>query len=175
MHACSVAKSRPTLCEPMGCSLSGSSVHGIFQARILEWVAISSSRGSSWPRDWNLISCSGRWVLYHWATREAANLVFLPNSKQEEHRWLALDFRSAGARKNPNQGKLQQELWIKEENLMIWTVVPMRGLPFSGGACGVALSGHSRSFPTTATLRWSSRSFCVWSSPPSVFSPTVYL
>ena len=45
-----------------------SSVYGIFQARILEWVAISSSRGSSWPRDWTCISCVfciGRWVIYH--------------------------------------------------------------------------------------------------------------
>ena len=41
----------PTLCDPMNCSLSGSSVHGIFQARILECVAISFSRGSSQPRD----------------------------------------------------------------------------------------------------------------------------
>ena len=40
-----------TLCDPMDCSLPGSSVHGILQARILEWVAISSSRGSSQPRD----------------------------------------------------------------------------------------------------------------------------
>ena len=44
------AQSRLTLCDPMDCSLPGSSVHGIFSARILEWVAISSSRGSSWPR-----------------------------------------------------------------------------------------------------------------------------
>ena len=44
---CSVAQSCPFLCNPMNCSLSGSSVHGIFQARILEWVAISTSRGSS--------------------------------------------------------------------------------------------------------------------------------
>ena len=42
-----VAKSRPTLCDPMDCSPPGSSVHGILQARIREWVAISSSRGSS--------------------------------------------------------------------------------------------------------------------------------
>ena len=42
----SVAQSRPTLCDPMDCSLSGSSVHGILQARILEWVAIPCSRGS---------------------------------------------------------------------------------------------------------------------------------
>ena len=47
-----VAQSCPTLCDPMDCNLPGSSVHGILQARILEWVAISFSRGSSWPRDW---------------------------------------------------------------------------------------------------------------------------
>ena len=46
-----VAQSCPTLCDPMDCSLPGSSVHGILQARILEWGAISFSRGSSQPRD----------------------------------------------------------------------------------------------------------------------------
>ena len=46
-----------TLCDPMNCSPPGSSVHGIFQARILEWVSISYSRGSSWLRDWTCISC----------------------------------------------------------------------------------------------------------------------
>ena len=46
-----VAQSCPTLYNPMDCSLPGSSVHGIFQARILEWVAISFSRRSSQPRD----------------------------------------------------------------------------------------------------------------------------
>ena len=49
--ATKVAQSCLTLCDPMDCSLPGSSVHGIFQARVLEWVAISFSRGSSWPRD----------------------------------------------------------------------------------------------------------------------------
>ena len=44
---------------------------GILQARILVWVAISFSRGSSWPRDWTVVSCIGRQILYHWATREA--------------------------------------------------------------------------------------------------------
>ena len=44
-----VAQSCPTLCDPMDCSLPGSSVHGIFQVRVLEWVAISISRGSSLP------------------------------------------------------------------------------------------------------------------------------
>ena len=48
---CTVAQSCLTLCDLMDCSPSGSPVHGIFQARILEWVVISFSRGSSWPRD----------------------------------------------------------------------------------------------------------------------------
>ena len=57
-----------TLCDPMDCSLPGSSVHGILQARTLEWVALPSSRGSSQPRDQSRVSqvsCIGRRVLYH--------------------------------------------------------------------------------------------------------------
>ena len=46
-----------SLCNPMDCSPPGSSVYGILQARILEWVAISSSGGSSWPKDWTRVSC----------------------------------------------------------------------------------------------------------------------
>ena len=57
----------------MDCSPPSSSVYGIFQARILEWVAISASRGSSWPRGQTHVLCIGRWILYHWATREAHN------------------------------------------------------------------------------------------------------
>ena len=58
-------QSCPTLCDAVDCS---SSVHGILQARILEWVAMPSSRESSQPRDqtWvSYVSCTGRWVLYH--------------------------------------------------------------------------------------------------------------
>ena len=51
-----VAQSCPTLCDPMDCSLPDSSVHGIFQARVLEWGAISFSRGSSQPRDRTWVS-----------------------------------------------------------------------------------------------------------------------
>ena len=51
-----VTQSCPTLCVPMDCSLSGSSVHGIFQARVLEWIAISFSRGSSRPRNRTQVS-----------------------------------------------------------------------------------------------------------------------
>ena len=67
MCVCS-AQSCPTLCNPMDCSPPGSPVHGIFQARILEWVAISFSRGSFQPRDWtcsSCVSCNDRQILYH--------------------------------------------------------------------------------------------------------------
>ena len=57
MCACSAAQSCPTCCDPVNCSPPGSSVHGISQAGTLEWVAISSSRGSSWTRDRTRISC----------------------------------------------------------------------------------------------------------------------
>ena len=68
---CLCAQSCPTLCDPMGCSLPGSSVHGILQARILAWVAISFSKGSSQPRDQTWVSCiAGRfftiWAIPRW-------------------------------------------------------------------------------------------------------------
>ena len=63
----------------MGCSLPGSSLHGISQAR-MEGVAFSFSRGSSRPKDWTRVSCICKWMLYHWASREALkkeNLVII--------------------------------------------------------------------------------------------------
>ena len=72
-HVCSVVQPCLTLRDSMNCNSPGSSVHGIFQARILEWVAISYSRGSSWPRNWTHISCTGRQILYHWDTWEASH------------------------------------------------------------------------------------------------------
>ena len=66
-----VAQSCPTLCDPMDCSPPGSSVHGILQARILEWVAISFSRGSSLPRDQTRVSCIAGRFFTNGATREA--------------------------------------------------------------------------------------------------------
>ena len=65
-----VAQSCPTLFDPMDCSLPRSSVHGIFQARVLEWVAISFSRGSSQPRDRIWVSCFVGRHFTVWATRE---------------------------------------------------------------------------------------------------------
>ena len=65
-----VAQLCPTLCDPMECSLLGSSVNGIFQVRILEWVVIFFSRRSSWPRDWTQVSCIVGRRFTIWATGE---------------------------------------------------------------------------------------------------------
>ena len=94
-----VSQSCLILSDPMGCSLPGFSVHGILQARILEWIAISFSRGSSWPRDWthfSYISCIGRtkalqkskmlttwWSILH--SRE--ELTYRPTEAPEETTW----------------------------------------------------------------------------------------
>ena len=63
VHACLVAQLCPILCNPMNCSPLGSSVLGIFRAKLLEWVDISSSRGSSQPRGQTTVSCIGRQIL----------------------------------------------------------------------------------------------------------------
>ena len=93
-----LAQKCQTLCDPMDCSLPGSSVPVIPQARILQWVAISFSRGSSWPRDRTRISCTGRWILYHWASWEAhafmvTELIFdpeFPEGQGKGETWLLI-------------------------------------------------------------------------------------
>ena len=65
-----VTQSCPTLCDPMDYSLPGSSIRGILQARILEWVAISFSKRSSQPREWTQVSCIAGRCFTIWATRE---------------------------------------------------------------------------------------------------------
>ena len=70
-----VAQSRLTLCDPMDCSPSGCSVHGILQARILQWAAISFSRASSQPKDRTHVSCIADRRFTVWATRESPHLL----------------------------------------------------------------------------------------------------
>ena len=65
---CLHAQPCPTLCNPMDSSRPGSSVHGIFHAIVLEWTAISSSRGASWPSNQTHFTCIGRLIVCHWAT-----------------------------------------------------------------------------------------------------------
>ena len=71
----------------MDCSPPGSSVHGIFQARILEWVVISFSKGSSGPMDRTHVSYIGRQILHHWTTWEALCLA-LSSVQLLSHIWL---------------------------------------------------------------------------------------
>ena len=68
-----VTQSCPTLCNPRDCSQTGFSVHGIRQVRILEWVAILFSRGSSWLRDRTGVSCIAGRLFSIWTTRETQN------------------------------------------------------------------------------------------------------
>ena len=90
-----------TLCDPMDCSLPGSSVHGILKARILEWVAIPFSRGSSWPRDQTQVSCIAGRCFTIWATREAHQCKRLmlnlwigkiprDNNNKQQRQWRSL-------------------------------------------------------------------------------------
>ena len=79
---CVHIQSCPTLCDPVDCSLPGSSVHGVPQGNILELVSMSSSRGSYWPRDWthvSCISCMGRQIFHYCPTWEAQYYNYVPS------------------------------------------------------------------------------------------------
>ena len=76
--------SRVRLCDPMECSPPGSSVHGIFQATVLEWVSISISRGSSWPRDRIWVSQIVDRCFTIWATREVYLYTLITYLKVKE-------------------------------------------------------------------------------------------
>ena len=89
MCLCSVTQLCPPLCNPIDCSLPGFSVHEILQARILGWVAISFSKGSSAIRDGTHISCIsyiGRLVLYNWATWKPKQLGRKDQRTEEERK-----------------------------------------------------------------------------------------
>ena len=75
VRVCLVVQSCLTLCDPINCSSPGSSVLGIFQVGILKQFAISSSRGSSQPKDGTCISCIDSWILYHWATCDTRKTI----------------------------------------------------------------------------------------------------
>jgi len=114
----------------MDCSLPGSSVHGISQARILERVAISSSRVSAWSREQTHVFCisyTGRQILYHWATWEA---LFLWGQVWHciSHSWLGQSITrghkiqwappktSDSQIKDDRPQRYSREIWIKLKN-----------------------------------------------------------
>ena len=77
MHEYLFTQLYPTLCDPVDYTPPDSSVHGIFQARILEWVAIPFSKGSSWPRDQTRSPFIAGRFFSLWATREAQPLFYV--------------------------------------------------------------------------------------------------
>ena len=119
---CLVTKLFLTLCNPMSCSPPGSSVHEVSQVRILEWAAISFSRGSSWPRDRTLVSCIScivRRILYHWATREA-QFALVTFQMLNTHMLLAAPISDNGGLVNihiyqQNKNNPFQNLWLKHD------------------------------------------------------------
>ena len=127
--ACPVTESCLTLCNPMDCSLPGSSVHGILQERILEWVAISYSRGSSWPKDQThifCISCIDRWILYHYAPWEVLlhkkNTVMKHNKVKLNKRYACLlktetVYRQRIPIQGVSEGWTWEEKWSEEKSL----------------------------------------------------------
>ena len=97
----------------MDCSSPSSSICGIFEARILEWAAVSFSRGSSQPRDWTHVSSTGRQILYSWTTGKAPYIlltwILKPNWKVicehgGQHSWLKAE--------NNTPGWLRNGIWL---------------------------------------------------------------
>jgi len=125
---CLVIKSCPTLFNSMDCSSPGSSVHRILQARILEWVAKSSSRGSSRPRDWTQVSFTGRQILYHQPPGKPIYIyvyiyIFMFSSRYEE----AQDEQLFVCNYNINPSSLILE---KQFSVMdFWTQMPWVQMP----------------------------------------------
>ena len=125
MKESEVAQSCPTLCDPVDCSPPGSSIHGILQARILEWVAISFSRGSSWPRDQTWVShiagrCFNLWATMEWhgvAAKEDRRRDATDNEKHvSQNMFLSCYFKG---------GFLQRKSWefiINWSSLGSWFV-----------------------------------------------------
>ena len=110
---CLVAQSCPALWDPMDCNLPGSSIHGIFRARILEWVAVPSSRVSFRRRDWTCFSC-----LLHW---QAGSLPFELQGKPKTG-FSPLDHQGSPYCLNvasPNWVKIQNSHWISKINMKI--------------------------------------------------------
>ena len=82
-----VAQSCPTLCDPKDCSPPGSSIHGIFQAEVLEWVATSSSSGSSWPRNRTCVSRVVGRRFYHLSHQGSPIIHLVRTKKLQPLRW----------------------------------------------------------------------------------------
>ena len=106
-----VTQSCPTLCDPVHYSPPGSSVDGIFWARIVEWVAISSSRGFSQSKDQTQVSCIAGKALYHLGYKGSPKM----GSSPLDHQGSPYSLNVA----RPNWVKIQNIHWISKINMKI--------------------------------------------------------
>ena len=114
-----------TLCDPINCSLPGCPVHGILQARILEWVAISSSRGSSQPKDRTQVSCITCGFFTIWATREGQGKCFQKiHRAQSSPTGLEVCREMLGFKPHPSPSCLHLPTTKKKEKLFSNFLVP---------------------------------------------------
>ena len=106
-----VAQSCPTLWDPVYCSLPGSSLYGILQARILEWVAISFSRGSSQPRNRTRVSCGSCSAGWFFTAEPPGKLEFIFNQIQIWPRFRYWNSLLAHSSQSSNMASLQILPW----------------------------------------------------------------
>ena len=103
-----VSQSCPTLCDPMDCSLPGSSIHGIFQARVLEWADTSFSRGSSQLRGGIWVSCVTDRCITLWVTKEAVPLLLPCNNSLYSYEIYYLTILKL------------MDIWVLSSILLLW-------------------------------------------------------
>ena len=143
---------------PWIAALEGPFVHGISQAKILEWIAISFSRGSSWPREWTYISwvsCTGGQVLYHWATWWGKPFNYHTDTIKHMHILLTQHFYSKSllyVKKKKNQWKLNYLLQLQNlSNLLKYFVF---ALSYSRKDSSVQSLSHVQPFAAPRTAAW---------------------
>ena len=140
---CLVAQSCPTLRDPMNCSLPGSSVHGISQVRILQWIAISCSRGSSPPRDWTWLFCFALFELPGNPIDiniRAQTITFLDENTWENIHDVRLGTSFLGRKQNYNHKiKMNRLDYIKMKNFCPSknTIKEINGKPHKENICKI--------------------------------------
>ena len=116
-----VAQSCPTLCDPKDCSPPGSSIHGIFQAEVLEWVATSSSSGSSWPRNRTCVSRVVGRRFYHLSHQGSPIIHLVRTKKLQPLRWETWIFFFSCCKTSPKHaGSWWQSLPAGSISLPTW-------------------------------------------------------
>ena len=147
VHAWSVTKSCPTLCNPMDCSPPGSSAHGILQAGILEWGAISSSRESSQPRDQAQVSCAaalaGSLPLASWEAQYNGMYIIKISFKTRRASLVAQTVKNLSAMQETLVWSLGREDPL-EKGMTTHSSIPAWRIPWAEEPCRLQSMGSQR-------------------------------